>query len=241
MTPFSTIASGAVALVATHKYFEYAYPRKTVEFDNYIKWQTVKAYTLSEMATRELRNCASSNISASLKTLFPSYIDSECIILSKNGNAETYPSLSDIPREKNEMNHDLIINKRETSPDDGKHDYNMLRFKKVSDISHNLNTSSVKLLAVQLKIEGQEAIPLDFGRNNFYIDGNILFDRPFLIWFMSGKKNNATATSSVKQGSPYNIEFINHRMICDKITSDQCIIIGVDNYKVVASTVSAGE
>ena len=235
MTHFSIFASGTVALFATHKYFEYAYPRKTIEFDNYIKWQTVRVYTLSEMATREFRNCTSSKISSSLKTFFPSYIDSECIILSKNGNVEVYPTLSNIPGEKNALDHDLVINKCETPSGNEKHDYNMLRFKEVSDITHSFKASSVKFLAIQLKLEGKKAIPIDFGKNNFYIDGNVLFDRPFIVWLLRGN-SSVEIINSIKHGSSYDVEFINHKMNCDRITSKQCIVIGEDDYSVLEST-----
>ena len=234
MNPFSTITSGVVALFATHKYFEYAYPKNTVEFDNYIKWQTLRAFTVTEMATRKLRKCAIIKILAPLKIFLPSCIESQCILLIKDGCVESYPTLANIPNEKKTLDHDMIIYKYETPPSNEKYDYDMLRFKDVSDISEKFEPSSVKFLAIQLKIEDKEPISLDFGRKNFYIKGNILFDRPFIKWFLE-EKSTISTKYILKENESYEVEFINHKMNCDRITSDQCIIIDTDDYKITDS------
>jgi hypothetical protein len=234
MNPFSTITSGVVALFATHKYFEYAYPKKTIEFDNYVKWQTVRTLTLTEMATRKIRKYATAKVLAPIRRFVPSYVDSECIILFKDGYAESYPSCSKIPSEKNALDYDMIIYKHETPPSDQKYDYNMLRFKKVSDISKDFETSSVKFLAIQLKIEDKEIIPLDFERKDFYIKGNILFDRPFIKWFLLEKSGIATRYL-LGDDESYEVKFINQKMSCDSITSDQCIVIDAEDYRIIKS------
>jgi len=229
MNPFSTITSGVVALFATHKYFEYAYPIKTVEFDNYVKWQTLKTFTVTEMATRRFRKYATIKILAPLKNFFPSCVESKCILLIKNGHVESYLTTADIPNEKNTIEHDMIIYKHETPPSNEKYDYDILRFKDVSNISETFEPSSVKFLAIQVKIEGKEPISLDFGRNNFYIKSNILFDRPFIKWFLS-EKSGITARYILKDEESYEVNFINHKMNCDRITSEQCVIIDEDDY-----------
>ena len=239
MTPFSTITSGAVAMFATHKYFEYAYPRKTVDFDNYVKWQTVRIYTLAEMATRGVRKSATSKLSSSFGTIFPSYVETECIILSSEGNTEIYKALSDIPKDKYAQDYDLVMYKQETPPADEKHDFNMLRYGQVSDVSQDFDTSLVKLLAIQLKVEGEEAVPLDFGRRNFYIVGNVLFDKPFLKWMLM-EGGNVDARKMLETGKPYKVEFINQNMSCDSVDDERCIIIGEEDYQVVEYASVAG-
>jgi hypothetical protein len=236
MNPFSTITSGVIALFATHKYFEYAYPIKTVEFDNYVKWQTLKTFTVTEMATRRLRKYATIKILSPLKSFLPSCIESKRIILIRNGHLESYLTPTDIPKEKNTLEHDMIIYKHETLPSNEKYDYDMLRFKDVLNISETFEPSSVKFLAIQVKIEGKEPISLDFGRNNFYIKGNILFDRPFMEWVLS-EKSCITTKYILKDEESYEVEFINHKMNCDRITSGQCVIINEDDYIIAESDV----
>ena len=191
------------------------------------------------MATRGLRKSAASKLSTSFESLFPSYVETECIILSNGGNTETYEALSDIPEDKHALDYDLVMYKQETPPSDEKHDFNMLRYGQVSDISQDFDTSSVKLLAIQLKVEGEEVVPLDFGRRNFYIVGNILFDKPFLKWMLM-EGGNADARKMLETGKPYKIEFINQNMSCDSVGHDQCIIIGEEDYQVVEYASVAG-
>jgi hypothetical protein len=236
MNPFSTITSGVVALFATHKYFEYAYPIKTVEFDNYVKWQTLKTFTVTEMATRRLRKYATNKVLVPLKNFFPSCVESKCILLIRDGHVESYLTPADIPNEKNTIKHDMIIYKHETLQSNEKYDYDMLRFKDVSNISETFEPSSVKFLAIQVKIGGKEPISLDFGRNNFYIKGNILFDRPFIKWFLS-EKSGITTRYILKDNESYEVEFINHKMNCDRITSGQCVIIDEDDYIIAEADV----
>ena len=229
MNPFSTITSGVVALFATHKYFEYAYPKKTVEFDNYVKWQTLRTFTVTEMAAGRLKKYATINILEPLKKLVPSFTESRCIFLIRNGQVESYMSPTDIPNDKNTLNYDMIIYKHATPPSNERYDYDILRFKDVSNISEIFEPSSVKFLAIQLKIKGKEPISLDFGRSNFYIKDNILLDRPFIKWFLA-ERSGITTRYILNDSESYEVEFINHKMNCDRITSDQCIIIDSDDY-----------
>jgi hypothetical protein len=68
---------------------------------------------------------------------------------------------------------------------------------------------------------------LDFGRNQFIIAGNILFDRKFLKWYL--KTNNNVI---LNDNDKYTVSFIDHNMLYNTIDENFCIEIKKNTYEI---------
>lgn len=228
MNTVSTLASGVVAALMTHKYLEYAYPKKTVEFDNYIKWNTIKAYTIAEMTTKRVGKYIGNNIISPIKSLIPTYCDDKCISFVKYDKEVLRASITEIATMDIYPEYDMILYAWKTPENDDKNDYYMLRFSNVSDITDDFKLSSVKFLGIHIKLEGREPIAVNFGRYNFYIMNNIILDRTFVRWILRKEHD-----IKLGENDDYCVEFINNEMSCDRIKSGQGIIFSGDDYRII--------
>jgi hypothetical protein len=85
-------------------------------------------------------------------------------------------------------NYDLILYKTDNLVSD-KYKYNIVRLdKRKLDLNSCLLedlivTSNINFIDIQV-LYNKEAYNIDFGTDNFYINGNILLDRAFITWFL---------------------------------------------------------
>ena len=67
-----------------------------------------------------------------------------------------------------------------------KNDNYVVRYERVEDVLKVEYTSlkCLELTDVHIIINDSETYPIDFGRHQYYINGNVLFDRKFLKWYL---------------------------------------------------------
>ena len=68
-----------------------------------------------------------------------------------------------------------------------KYDNYVLRYERVDDVLEVEYTAlkCLELTDVHIIVNEAETYPIDFGRNQYFINGNILFDRQFLKWYLN--------------------------------------------------------
>ena len=116
---------------------------------------------------------------------------------------------------------------------DKKYDNYCIRYedyKDIVEIKYNnvCSFNFLNMVRFQFKDSTREIYNLDFGRNQYIIAGNILFDRKFLKWYL--KTNNNII---LNDDDKYTISFIDHNMIYNTIDENFYIEIKKNTYEIM--------
>ena len=119
-----------------------------------------------------------------------------------------------------------------TNDEYNKYDKYILRYENHNDILHleynsSVNTFDFNMIHFTFK-ETNNTYKIDFGRNNFNMNENILFDTKFLKWYM-----NINYSITIDDDDKYDITFIDHNMNYITLPNYCYIIIDKMNYKIV--------
>lgn len=111
-----------------------------------------------------------------------------------------------------------------------KYDNYVLRYENLDDILEVEYTSlkSIELTDLYIIVNETEKYPIDLGRNQYFINGNVLFDRPFLRWHL-----NVHCNVQLESDDVYRVIFRDNE---NKLIAlpDYCyILIKNNNYLVV--------
>ena len=119
-------------------------------------------------------------------------------------------------------------------PNNYKYDKYMLRYnhhKNIMKIEYNA-MNEYNFNSIQFKFNGTESIyNINFNKIQFMVNGNILFDRDFMKWFML-KYNNAI----VQDEDKYSISFIDHNMNYSVLSESDHIVVKNKTYEIVNAT-----
>ena len=111
-----------------------------------------------------------------------------------------------------------------------KFDNYVLRYESVEDVLAVEYTSlkSIELTDVHIIVNESETYPIDFGRNQYFINGNVLFDRKFLKWYLKMHQN-----VYLDSEDDYRLIFRDHKKK-NIILPDYCyLLLKKNNYVVV--------
>jgi hypothetical protein len=72
-----------------------------------------------------------------------------------------------------------------------KYDNYVIRYENIDDILKVEYTSlkCIELTDVHIRLKDKETYPIDFGRDQYFINGNVLFDPKFLKWYLKVNNN----------------------------------------------------
>lgn len=122
-------------------------------------------------------------------------------------------------------NYDFIIYKLPIKDSDEKQ---MIRYEKHEDIvelKYNVE-SEFKFNSIQFSFKNTDKIyNIEFKKNRFMIEGNILFDRKFLQWYL-----NKYHDAIVQDNDKYIVSFIDHEMNYLTFNETECILINKRKY-----------
>jgi hypothetical protein len=127
--------------------------------------------------------------------------------------------------------YEIPIEKKDKYDKYDKYDNYIFRYETINDVIQ-LEYNSVKsfeLNMIQLTMTDSDiSYSIELGRNQYMINGNILFDRPFLKWYLRKYCN-----VSLGEADQYVITFIDHNM--NYITlPDYCyLFIKKNNYDII--------
>lgn len=98
---------------------------------------------------------------------------------------------------------------------------------------NNLNTfktfniSNIKFLDIKFSYEGT-VYKIEFGEDNYYINGNVLFDRVFISWFIKHKYN-----IDLDDSKDYRCTIMDNDVNMITINKYNSIVIDADTYSVL--------
>tara|TARA_B110000114_G_scaffold182916_1_gene223118 strand:- start:1406 stop:2056 length:651 start_codon:yes stop_codon:yes gene_type:complete len=193
----------------------------------FLFWYTMKVSTM----TKKKYNLLTTNINQYiiepwLQISFPHY-EPEDVFFIKNG--KIIDRIAFMYINDSNTKSDMVLYEW-TMPDDNKYDHVILRFNTASEVSDNFKMSKVNLLAIQITIKHENANDtihsIDFQKDNYYIENNILFDQIFINYWCKEKLHIDNVTN-------YEVSFLDNEMSLNIIKPNEYIIIGKNDFEVV--------
>lgn len=211
------IASALFSIAITKKICDHIFPTEMHKIYVNLAVYGLKIYvplylSCEKIYNRLYKSFASGNLSEEISIL--------CI---NNGKLINEISLYDIKFGTSLFeNYDLIFCKEPVVDKNKSHQYNYIRLFDEKDLEMLPEESTFKFLDVAVSSEGK-TYKLDFSKNNFYMEGNVLFDQVFLHWYLKRQFQVDLAANYTCSIVDQNVNFI---------TLDACnhILIKNDDY-----------
>jgi hypothetical protein len=115
----------------------------------------------------------------------------------------------------------------------------IMRFENSDDIKkiEYISVNYYKFNAIQFNFKDEEQIiSINFQDNQFFVTGNILFDRKFIKWYMY-----KFHSISINDDDSYYITFIDHLMSYVMLDENRHILIMKHNYDIIENDIIIGE
>lgn len=193
----------------------------------FLFWYTMKVSIMTKKKCKLLTtNINKYVIDPLIEISFPQY-EPEDVFFIKNGKIIDRIAFMNI----NDCNtkSDMILYEWKM-PDENKYEHAILRFNTASEVSDNFKLCKVNLLAIQITImheNNTETIhSIDFQKDNYYIENNILFDQIFIKYWCKEKLHIDNVTK-------YEVSFLDNDMTLNIIKPTEYIIIGQNDFEVV--------
>lgn len=118
--------------------------------------------------------------------------------------------------------------------EDEKYENYVLRYENAEDVLAVEYTSlkHIELTDVQIRVNDIETYTINFGRNQYFINGNVLFDRNFLKWYL-----NVLFGIHLAEKDNYRVTFNDHEK--NSITlPDYCYLLIKNNNYIIVNLIS---
>jgi len=223
---FWTVVLIAPTLFVLNSVIEYVYPGKIKTTMMKIGWSAMELCTKVEIAATQIYN--------RIPPLVAKQPPKTMIKFICDGNEITTFSFDEFVKYKNKtnINYDFILCEIPIVKKDNyeKYDTYVLRYENINDIM-SVEYNSLKcfeLNMIEMKVLTKETYNIDLGRNQYIINGNVLFDRKFMKWYL-----NMYCNVILDDEDRYIITFIDHNM--NYITlPDYCyLLIRKNSYDIV--------
>ena len=152
------------------------------------------------------------------------------VLCIKNGQVLKETSLYDIKLCPAFFEYYDMVLCKEPLTDSEEYKYNYFRLTSESCMDNLPYQSNFSFLDIHILNNG-EKYNIDFGNNNFYVEGNILFDKPFLQWYLKQYHHVELAEDYTCNIMDDNIAFIT-------LDSNSHIYIQKHNYIIVSEEVA---
>ena len=201
-------------------------------------WYGMKTYTILQAIYRYTVALSTQLIFRPIYEVINPPSEVKCISFIKNGNVtQRYSWLEYEHSVKKGIavifpEYDFILYEWEADDTDTKYDTYMLLFTDHLKVSDNFQISETNLLIPQIHINSAaEPIFFNFERNCYYIDGNILFTRGFVTWYLKSHYNRILNTAD-----DFTVSFINEDIECIKLENNanlqQSLVLTQHNYSI---------
>ena len=228
-------------LFITHKIVNYFSPGKLNKVIMHYGWNTLELCSRAEIYYMPLYKTY-------IRPWFVRKPQQAVIRFIRNGEETAEYSYADFVKKKRDTNYDFILCEMlvKSVGTYDKYDTYTLRYEKDTDLTYqklfeeydSSANSAIELNTIQFTFKNStDNYSIDFKRNQFMIKDNVLFDRPFLKWYLN-KYHNTPLTVEDK----YTVTFIDHNMNYI-IVPDYCYILvnkrGYDIINVIADNTTS--
>jgi len=119
---------------------------------------------------------------------------------------------------------------QDNKKDNQKYKYQITRLRKEQSLANLPPISTVHFVDITVHTNGQK-YTLDFGINNFYMEGNVLCDKAFLQWYLN-------TCFKVDLVEPYTCTIMDADINCITLDANSYIVIQKDTYAVIRNAVA---
>lgn len=205
---------------------DYVYPGKLKKVLLKVGWNAIECYTRLEMRATRIYNTYGPSPKprqASLKVI-------------ANGNEVAKYSFPEFQaeREKEKLPaYDFILYDIPVKVNDplDKYDTYVVRYEKAADVLDleytNTTVKPIELNMVQININ-HTSYTVDFGRKQYMLNGNVLFDRDFLKWYL-----NVHSNIRLESEDKYTVTFFDQHMNYITLPDSCYLYIKNNNYEIV--------
>ena len=212
----------------SYKALEYCSPGKTKQFLMLHGWNVLHCCSYVEIKAIE----AYKKIQSYLPSINIEYKDRVIFILGEQEMVYVIDRFLRL-KEQNmllDIEYDFILYEKHVKCHD-KITKHILRFENYVDINklEYISSNNYKFNVIQFNFKDEkQIISINFADNQFIVNGNILFDRKFLKWYMYKYHD-----ISINDGSGYYITFIDHLMNYVMLDDNKHILIMKHNYDII--------
>jgi hypothetical protein len=212
-------------LFIVKKGVDYIYPGKLKGAVISTYWNTLQLCSVIETHTSRLYNTI---------TMYVPFLrrdtNTHIRFICDGDEVQTYTLGEFIKADHSYTNYNFILYELPIK-DHNKYDTYIFRYanyKNILPIEYN-SPNDINFLSIQLEHFGSGlSYNINFGRNFFLINNNILFDFQFLKWYLYKYH-----TTIIDVNDKYKLSFIDHNMKYVCITENEYIIIRKNNYDII--------
>ena len=212
------------------KTVDYFFPGKCRTITMKTSWYTIELCSKIEIYISETYN-------RYIPTLFASNPEARIKLIGDGDEIQNYSFHEFMKYKKNGMikaQYDFLLYEIPIQKKDKYHKYDkyIFRYENSNDIINVIECNSLKsfeLNMIQMTINNSDVIyTIDFGRNQYILNGNVLFDRPFLKWYL-----NVHCNVILQDSDKYVVSFIDHNMNYVNLPDYCYLLIKKNNYDIV--------
>lgn len=182
-------------------------------------WNLLKLETITRMSFNRLRN----SINKTLINRFSvsnQQVEPKDVSYYMNGRLVKKLTYLDALKYQPTEEYNLIIYKIQSNLANGEGKTFYKIFERHEDINDTCESSQLKFISIDILIEGlEQKITLNLDDINVYTQGNKLFTRPFMKWFLMEKYG-----INLKQDTSYTIYTIDNQINMDKFENNNNVI-----------------
>ena len=204
---------------------DYVYPDQVRIIAMKIGWNTMDFCSRAEIVATQFYNNY-------IPTLLAKSPPQAMLTFICDGDEIETCSINELKKHKN-INYDFILYDIPIKKKDNydKYDNYVVRYERIADvlpIEYN-SLKCIELNMLQMTINGADIpITIDLGRTQYMINGNVLFDRPFLKWYL-----NMRCHISLEPEDKYLITFIDHEMNYITLPDSCYLLVKKNGYDIV--------
>lgn len=234
LTMFRYMGTIALPAIFLYKYMRINYPDKTNHLIQQSLWFTLKLDTQVNIIFNKTRNYFNDNILKSLYNLM-SIKETKNITFVKDGIEIENMSYNKVILANQFPNYDFIL--FNTTYNDTEYTVRFNDINKIKEINTNTEyipqPSSISFLSVEINLVGTNTdikYKIKMNEVNWYVVGNILFDREFIHWYLVKYYNlDIDSVDNIN----YTICLIDNNVNIMTLTQDFRILIKEDTYEVL--------
>jgi len=195
----------------------------------YIFWWVMKTTTVARKKYELISNNINYHVIEPLCLFWFEEQETQDVLFIKDGTIVAREAFMYVKNSKSKS--DMILYEW-TMPQESKYDNSIMRFNTISEVSDKFKMSKVSFLAVELLVkmdkDNECKYSIDFKKDNYYIDNNILFDQIFIKYWCREK-----LAIKLDVADYYEVSFFDNNMTHHTIKPNQYILIGTDDFEVV--------
>ncbi len=193
-------------------------------------WFALKVSTVAKMRIGRLVTGINSYIIQPIQHSLWPVQEVKDVRLIRDGETMITVPFMNIPPELKECEYDMVLYEWR-APVKDKMDYYVLRFDSLKDVTDNFKFSDAKIKTPCVTLEGaDEKYQIEFGKEDYAIAGNILFDRIFIDYWLRRKHSKV-----IEPDQKYTVMFFDDQFNQYTVSQDQYVLMCSSGFTIVSN------